>query len=263
MSRTYYHSNTTPGLTVAGALFNHQYETTTSAAALIGTGNIAANGNVSGYVWTPSNAPGLDGTSTGTFNLHVDVSVANADIFISVALARVNSAGTVQASVGLSSELQATAGDLLFTWTNPALGTWAAGDRLRAQIRFRNNNTHTARSATITVNTETAYLETPFYASTGEEYTRSVPETFSTSETLSININKSVPEAFSTSETLSIDINKFVSEGVGFAENISLQLNKFISESLSFGEDVTHDVPPPSYEPSGTKSRSFFSFTLG
>jgi hypothetical protein len=55
-----------------------------------------------------------------------------------VTLHRVNSAGTIQTSSSLSAEQTATAGVKTFTFSSQSLGTWASGDRLRVDYRYRN-----------------------------------------------------------------------------------------------------------------------------
>ncbi|TMI77087.1 MAG: hypothetical protein E6H05_01665, partial [Bacillati bacterium ANGP1] len=90
------------------------------------------------FGFTKAGVPGAVGV-TGDYIFSMYVTTANANIQLSAAVARVNSAGVQQAISGSATEQSAgTTGPKSFTFTAPALGTWSAGDRLRVTYRFRN-----------------------------------------------------------------------------------------------------------------------------
>lgn len=118
------------------------------------SGALGAAATSDGYAWTPAGDPGASGTSTGSFTAKANITTGASDMTIAAFLAHVDSAGTVQGSEAQASQgaVTATAGIKSFTWASPALGTWAAGDRLRVRFRFtRNAGVH--GTATVTLDT--------------------------------------------------------------------------------------------------------------
>lgn len=164
MAVTYVLRNTASDLSVSGATFNYKLLTATAASADVTTAAQAADTTVSGYAWTDPAEPGANGTSTGSFTVEVNVITAQTDVSIVVAVARVNSAGTVQGTpVAAASQASSPAGIKTFSFTNPALGTWAAGDRLRVEYRFvRAAGGHGNVSVVVRSNTTDAEAATPF-----------------------------------------------------------------------------------------------------
>lgn len=138
----------------------------TPAAAVGLVVSVAKAVSEDSVAYTRATEPGLRGTSTGTFTVNVNVTTGNTSISLAVALARVNSAGTQQAITAFTAAQAATAGPLTFTFTDPALGAWAAGDRLKIVYRFTNSQTMSAQSCTIEANTISAEIATPFTAPT-------------------------------------------------------------------------------------------------
>jgi hypothetical protein len=172
MSQTFIHRNTTSDLSVSGSLFNHSLLSDTATLATINSGSLAAEAEVSGYAWTDTGVPGTDG-DTGDYTVEWNITTGEADISISVQLARVNSSGVVQNESSLSSEQVATAGIKTFSFTNVNLGTWAEGDRLRVRYRIRNTRTHPGnREIAFSTNTTNDEVVTPF-VETLEEITGS------------------------------------------------------------------------------------------
>lgn len=178
MAITFYLSNTNSDLT-GGTNFNKQLNTATESASTISQtlGNSATATN---YAFTNAGVPGVGGVSTGTFTITVNVTTANNNITIAIALARVNSAGTQQAVTAYTATQSAgTTGVKTFTFTDPALGTWAAGDRLRVQYQFVNAamNNQTVVIETGTVSTS---VDTPFYPAAATLYWVGGPGTWDT-----------------------------------------------------------------------------------
>ena len=90
------------------------------------------------------------------------MTVANANIQLSAAVARVNSAGTEQALSSFTAEQSAgTTGTKTFALNNINLGTWASGDRLKVYYRFR-NTVASVQSVTIGTGTTSAEATAPW-----------------------------------------------------------------------------------------------------
>jgi hypothetical protein len=160
MARTYYLKGTDSDLT-GGADFSKALEETTGTLASQSI-SIAANATEVSRAFTPSGEPGVSGV-TGDYVVNVALSVSNMSVLLAVQLHRVNSAGTIQNSSSISAE-QTTAATLQFSFPAQGLGTWAAGDRLRVDYRFRNSNTMSAQSVDIDYNTSGGQVDTPFLA---------------------------------------------------------------------------------------------------
>lgn len=162
MAISFYLSATNSDLS-GGADFNKVLSTATETAGTLSVAVASAATEVS-YGYTTSGVPGVGGTSTGSFSVEINVTTANSNITLSVALARVNSAGTQQAVTAYATGQSAgTTGVKTFTFTDPALGTWAAGDRLRVQYRFVNGAMST-QTVGIGTGTTNEACDTPFYA---------------------------------------------------------------------------------------------------
>src|SRR5213594_1689905 len=102
--------------------------------------SVAANAYEYSYGFTKVGVPGATGVA-GTYLVRISVPTAgaNSNIWVSAAVDHVNSAGVVLNTSGFApTELQGTAGSNELTFTNPILGTWSAGDRLRISYRFHN-----------------------------------------------------------------------------------------------------------------------------
>jgi hypothetical protein len=119
------------------------------------------------YAFTPVGIPGTNGTSTGVFTVEVRIgATGDTAYFIRPTLSRVNAAGTVQAGPISPAEAEATCAantTRTFTFTNPTLGTWAAGDRLRVGYSFRSSKTmNPAGSVDVVTATTDTEVITPF-----------------------------------------------------------------------------------------------------
>jgi len=129
---------TNSDLTVAGADFNKELDVYTGDISI--PVSVAANAYEYSYGFTKVGVPGATGVA-GTYLVRISVPTAgaNSNIWVSAAVDHVNSAGVVLNTSGFApTELQGTAGSKEFTFTNPVLGTWSAGDRLRMSYRFHN-----------------------------------------------------------------------------------------------------------------------------
>jgi hypothetical protein len=147
MTTTYRRTNTDSGLT-GGQDFNKAVlfpanDTTGSQSISLGNQETRTS-----RAFTDVGVPGTAGV-TGTYTVEQETLVGNTNVVLAVTLHRVNSAGTIQTSSALSAEQTATAGTKTFTFTNLSLGTWAAGDRLRIDYRYR-NAAHGSQNFTVT-----------------------------------------------------------------------------------------------------------------
>jgi hypothetical protein len=163
MARTFYNHTESSDLS-SGDLFSDVLTDAQQAANAVELLAPQAS-TVAGSYFTEPGIPGTDGTSTGTFTLRTNITSSNAGINFRANLMRVNSAGTVQATE-LGSYLAASVGTRTQTFTDPALGTWAAGDRLRIQYQIENTNAHGGDKG-ITFETGQLAQDTPFVSDSG------------------------------------------------------------------------------------------------
>lgn len=143
-----------------GADFTKEISAGTEAAGSI-TVSVAKSATEDSLGFTPANVPSTDGI-TGNYTAEVNVTTGSTDIQISVAVARVNSAGTQQSISSFTAEQTGSAGVKTFSLSSINLGTWASGDRLKVVYRFRNTNTMSARSVTIETGTTDAEVVSPW-----------------------------------------------------------------------------------------------------
>jgi hypothetical protein len=135
------------------------------ASADLITGNMNSGLFCNQNFFTPSGDPGTDGTSTGNFAVAVRISVQNANIGIRVFLRRATGGDTGGTEVEAPGGSQtAGAASRTFNWTDPGLGTWASGDRLRIRVQLTNTSGLMNQSATIAVDTSADTVDTPFTA---------------------------------------------------------------------------------------------------
>lgn len=162
MAITYHLSSTNSDLS-GGADFNKKLLTSTSGAGTISV-TIAASSTETSYAWTEPGVPGTAGTSTGSFTVEVNVTTAASNTTVRAFLTRVNSSGVSQAGPIAPAEAAAatTLGIKTFTYSNPALGTWASGDRLRVEYTFVNSHASQTRTPVIGTNTTSEDVATPF-----------------------------------------------------------------------------------------------------
>ncbi len=114
----------------------------TTATQVLQVVSVANQSTEDSFGFTDVGDPGSSGV-TGTYTVELNVQVGDTSIFCSVAVARVNSSGTVQSGgTAFTSEQTCTAGVKTFNVPSTDLGTWNVGDRLRVTYRFRSSNQH-------------------------------------------------------------------------------------------------------------------------
>jgi hypothetical protein len=142
VAKTFRLSNAASDLSIGGD-FTHVLQ---DSAVGTDTVNATNSGGVdSGYYATGAGVYDFAGLpNTGTFTAVLNVSTAAAGTNARCYLQRVNSSGVQQAEVVSPTGYLSTAttGDKTWTWTDPALGTWAAGDRLVLRVEVQNTNAH-------------------------------------------------------------------------------------------------------------------------
>jgi hypothetical protein len=120
-----------------GADFSKRLQVGTETAGSI-TISVAGNATEDSFGFTDTGHPDDDGV-TGDYTVEVSVlGLGLATINLSVAVARINSAGVQQTISAFAAEQAGTPGVKTFAFTAINLGTWAAGDRLKVVYRFRN-----------------------------------------------------------------------------------------------------------------------------
>lgn len=187
MATVYILRSTDSDLTASGALANRNLNETTATLVDFSFGNLSVGTDtilIAGF--TESGIPGADGI-TGNYSIEVDVNTGNTACQLSVQLHRVNASGTIQTSGTESSEQQATAGVKTFNFTNANLGTWASGDRLRADLRVRTTHSHGNTAAPIIgQNTTDSQYTAPWTAQVTVELAGSTDTSANTSATLDL-----------------------------------------------------------------------------
>lgn len=110
----------------------------------------------------PSNTA-ITRTSTGSFSVEVNISSAQSNTTVHTVIHRVNSSNVSQASAAAATQSSATTGLKTFSYSSPALGTWASTDKLRVDVVVTNNNAHGgAVGPTWDTGTTNAEVVTPF-----------------------------------------------------------------------------------------------------
>jgi len=138
-----------------GADFNKELYPGSETAGTIAV-SVAASATDISYGFTKAGEPGLSG-ATGNYTVEMNVTVANSNILLSAAVARVNSAGVQQVISSFTAEQSAgTTGVKTFSFTGTDLGTWASGDRLRVSYKVRNT---VASVQAVTIGTGTTNAE--------------------------------------------------------------------------------------------------------
>lgn len=160
MARAFYTSTVASDLSSGGNFSNRLFDAQEAVNTIVLTAPQAST--AAGSYFTASGVPGTGGTSTGTFTIRTNITQSNTGINFRANLMRVNSAGTVQATV-LGTYLAASTGTRTQDFVNPALGTWASGDRLRIQYEIDNTNAHGGDKG-ITFETGQLAQDTPFAA---------------------------------------------------------------------------------------------------
>lgn len=202
MATTYYEDVTASDLSEGGS-FTHLLTQTQPGAKSSDPIQPAASSSLSGYYATPASDPS-SGTSTGTFTVQVNVTSTFSTTSGQCQLHRANSAGTIQASSGyFGSQALSSAGVHTFSTTNPALGTWAAGDRLVVEVRVTNGSTHAGRGCTFETGGTSDTVVAPWSASitNNDSGSGTITLSSSTSEASSCSVSATGTIALSGSRT--------------------------------------------------------------
>lgn len=123
--------------------------------------SVAASATEDSLGITRAGVPNILRWPVGDCTVKVNVSVANANLQLSVALRRVNAAGVTQQTTAFAPEQQATAGGKVFTLRGLVWGAGAATDRLVVIYRFR-NTVGSVQAVTITTGDLNAEVQTPW-----------------------------------------------------------------------------------------------------
>jgi hypothetical protein len=145
----YQFSNDAADLT--GSTVNKFLEDAGATAGTWTAQSLAAAASVVGSFFTPVGHPGGSGSVTISYaSLNLNVTTGNTNVVPSVRLLRVDATGVIQATGLYSAEASGAAGTKAFEPPVGDLGTFAATDRLRVEVRLRNTSASTGQSLTIT-----------------------------------------------------------------------------------------------------------------
>ena len=138
MAHTYYASNTVSDLT-GGGDFDFEFLHDAGTANTANTWTIAKQSTQAMDIFTEAGDPSDQGDATGSWSFELNIVTGSVDAEANVYLYRVNSTGTIQAGPIECAETDAnnylmTAAVHTFTWSSPALGTFATGDRVRVRV---------------------------------------------------------------------------------------------------------------------------------
>jgi hypothetical protein len=140
-----------------GADFNKRLEVSTETAGTLSVQVAPGGAAEESRAFTPAGVPGTQGV-TGTYTVKVNVTTSATNVSMSVAVARVNSAGTQQSTSSFTAtQSLGSTGVKTYTLSSINLGTWAAGDRLRVTYRF--TNSHNSQTRTVVLQTGTTNTE--------------------------------------------------------------------------------------------------------
>src|SRR5881396_1821814 len=171
-----------------GLDFNRELNPGTETAGSIAV-SVAAGATEDSFGFTRAGQPGVSGI-TGNYIVEMNVTVANANILLSTAVARVNSVGVLQTLSGFSAEQSAgSTGVKTFSLTSVNLGTWSSGDRLKVYYRFR-NTAASAQSVTLQTGTTSAEAMAPW---TIGDFNKELGD-FSTDISLAVSVAASATE---------------------------------------------------------------------
>lgn len=167
MAETYSLTLTASDLSVPGDNFDNELSRSPAAANTLAI-TVANTTTETDYGFTPSGDPGTDGgTGARTFTVIVEINTGNADLELDVQLHRITSSGTVQQSSGFHGEQTATAGTKTYAFVSLDLGTWASGERLRADLKQRDTSIHGNENLTYDVETGGTRVDVPWTIAAG------------------------------------------------------------------------------------------------
>ena len=160
MPTTYYSRDTNSDLTDGGSFSYSLLKTAGTPNTLTGFA-VGKLSTVSADLYTDPNDPSSQGSATGSWSFEINIISGDAGVELTPSLYRINSGGTVQAGPIAATAQNTVAGVLTFGWTNPALGTFNAGDRVRVGLSFL-NGTHTNASLDIGFNDTDSEFIAPY-----------------------------------------------------------------------------------------------------
>lgn len=123
---------------------------------------IAASATEDQLGYTKAGVPNLQKWPTGNWSVQVNVTVANTNLQLSVAVARVNAAGTQQQISRFTPEQQCSSGVKTFQLFNLAWNAGAVGDRIKIIYRFR-NTVASGQAVTIETGTTNTQVQAPWF----------------------------------------------------------------------------------------------------
>lgn len=198
MAKTFVLGSTNSDLT-GGADFDRYLEEAPEGASTVSPA-VGAGATEISHAFTRAGVPGISG-ATGNYTVEVNVTSANSNIFLAIQIHRVNSSGTIQTSGGTTAEQQlSTTGVKNFSLTSQNLGTWASGDRLRVDYRFRSAAAHGNNSVNLETGTTNTEHVTPFVSTiiqtVGQVTSASTANTITPHKTKTIGQVTSASQAF-------------------------------------------------------------------
>lgn len=243
MAETYSLTNTNSDLSLPGDNFDKEMSRSPAAASTLAV-TVATNTTETDAGYSPSADPGTDGgTGAQNYTVTAEINTGNNDLQLSVQLARVNSSGVQQSASGFSSEQQATAGAKTFTFNSLDLGTWAAGDRLRLELRLRDTSVHGNENLTYDIETSGTRVDAPWTVG-GGALNHETADTEEVSESLDRLMSVNRPAADTEDLTESLDRLMSMSREGADTEEIQeaiahiLGLLKDTPDSLSIQEEI-------------------------
>lgn len=161
MPITYFMTDVDSDINVGSQVWGNVADTTEGGTTAVIDINPGVGATVTAYFITPAGSPGVLGFNTGDVTVNLNVTAVGGNTSITVGLQRINSSGTVQNSSSTSA-LVGGVGLKQFVFTDPALGTWASGDRLQVSIAVADTSSMAASQITISLNDADDTIETPF-----------------------------------------------------------------------------------------------------
>jgi hypothetical protein len=160
MATTYYSRDTNSDLSGGGS-FSYQLLRAAGAAATLTGFAVGKAATVAADLYTDPNDPSDSGSSTGTWTFEINIVSGDANVQLTPSLYRINSSGGTLSGPISATPQNTNAGVLTFSWTNPALGTFAATNRIRVGLSFL-NGTHTNATLDIGFNDNNSEFITPY-----------------------------------------------------------------------------------------------------
>lgn len=243
MAKTFRFDNSNSAMTISGGAFSHRMQDTAVGSDSI---TAASGSGTSTAYYISDSAYNLAGVSnTGTWTLVLNVSVAAASTDVTCRVARYNSSAVQQAAVqiGTANTSTASTGDKTFQVTNPALGTWASGDRLVVEVVVRNTASHGgAAGPTFDFTATNNRLDTPF--TLANNYTQPLTASVSFTSAATRRVGKALAGALSFTGAVARSVSRTLT-------GATLSMTSAMTRSTSRGHtaDITFTVSfTPAYQ---------------